>query len=228
MLRSIETSSIFLNRSISRILEEDASIPKLKKFPFPKKLKKLVFSKKFKAQKNDNFIDIKNQTTMDMIKHSKIYMKLVIKKYSSVLNIMKIRHEDFYELNEDTKKICVYFAVLIQTNFRGYMIRKSLIKMNESIKKIIYNIRRYTGFKKMIFKTIHMFNVYSFKKLKGLLKIMYKKYKTYRIVLTSENKKTLKKFCVRFLSNKEIQIPNMIKSINLINFLENVCHSHYK
>ena len=131
-----------------------------KYFPY-KNINKLRFTKPItkinKLIKED--INIKNICLTDNIKKKKNYIKEIIKLYqkegilpSISSNKYSFNWKTFMNENKEKKRIIEYCIIMIQSRFRGFMVKIFLSKIISSIDIIINAIERYIGFKKLILK----------------------------------------------------------------------------
>ena len=202
-------------------------------FPY-KKINRLKFSKSITKyneiiQKEINIKDIKNK---DIIKKEKIYLKeeINILKNKKILDKPYFIWNKFIKENKDNKRIIDYYATIIQTNFRGYIVKLFLSKIIKGINSIIINLYEYTKFKqliikiyKMTFELIELNNIISLEEINKVVKIMIKKCKTRKLIFKKEeidmiNKVT--KINIGILPIKENQeIYSNIPLINLNKYL---------
>ena len=165
-------------------------------FPY-KKINRLKFSKSITKyneiiQKEINIKDIKYK---DTIKKEKIYLKekINILKTKKILDKPNFIWNKFIKENIDNKRIIDYYATIIQTNFRGYIVKLFLSKIIKGINSIIINLYQYTKFKqlilklyKMTFEFIELNKIYSLEEINKVVKIMIKKCKTRKIIFKKE------------------------------------------
>ena len=165
-------------------------------FPY-KKINRLKFSKSITKyneiiQKEINIKDIKYK---DTIKKEKIYLKekINILKTKKILDKPNFIWNKFIKENIDNKRIIDYYATIIQTNFRGYIVKLFLSKIIKGINSIIINLYQYTKFKqlilklyKMTFEFIELNKIYSLEEINKVVKTMIKKCKTRKIIFKKE------------------------------------------
>ena len=128
-------------------------------FPF-KKINRLKFSKSMTKYNEiiQKEMNIKNIEYKDKIKKEKIYIKEKIKKLKEekIFPNSKFIFNNFIKKNSENKKIIEYYIIMIQSNFRGFILRIFLSKLIKGIYNIINYLYSYTKFKKLIFKLYKM------------------------------------------------------------------------
>lgn len=202
-------------------------------FPY-KKINRLKFSKSITKyneiiQKEMNIKDIKYK---DTIKKEKIYLKekINVLKSKKIFDKPNFIWNKFMKENIDYKRIIEYYATIIQTNFRGYIVKLFLSKIIKGINSIIINLYEYTKFKqlilklyKMVFEFIELNKVNSLEEMHKVVKIVLKNCKTRKLIFKKEevamiNKVT--KINIGILPIKENQeIYSNIVLINLNKYL---------
>ena len=124
-----------------------------KVFPY-KKINRLKFSKSItkyneiiKKEMNINNIEFK-----DKLKKEKIYLKqkINILKSQKVFDNPNFNLNKFIKENKEHKRIIEYYITIIQSNFRGLIVRIFLAKLIKGIHNIINNLYEYTKFKQLI------------------------------------------------------------------------------
>ncbi len=128
-------------------------------FPF-KKINRLKFSKSMTKYNEiiQKEMNIKNIEYKDKIKKEKIYIKEKIKKLKeeNIFPNPKFIFNNFIKKTAENKKIIEYYIIMIQSNFRGFILRIFLSKLIKGIYNIINYLYSYTKFKKLIFKLYKM------------------------------------------------------------------------
>ena len=130
---------------------------------FPHKhINKLRFSKSI--TKINKFIreevNTNNVCITDKIKQTKNYIKEKIKLYQSQgifpsiysSKNLKFDWKQFMNENKENKKIIKFCIVMIQSKFRGFMVKVFLANIIKSVDIIINNLDRYLSFKKLVLK----------------------------------------------------------------------------
>ena len=205
---------------------------------FPnKKINRLRFSKSI--TKYNEIIktetNIKNIEFKDKIKKDKIYLKEKINllKSKKTFEYPNFSLNKFIKESKDNKRIIEYYITLIQTNFRGFIIRLFLSKLIKSINAIILNLYEYTKFKQLILtlykKTFELGELNEEKnkekidEINNVVKIMIKHCRTRKIVFKKSETKLINKIIkdnIGLLPIKENQeIYSNIPLINLNKFL---------
>ena len=205
---------------------------------FPnKKINRLRFSKSI--TKYNEIIktetNIKNIEFKDKIKKAKIYLKQKINQLKSkkAFEYPNFSLNKFIKESKDNKKIIEYYITLIQSNFRGFIVRSFLSKLIKSINAIILNLYEYTKFKQLIItlykKTFELGELNDEKskekidEINNVVKIMIKHCRTRKIVFKKSETKLINKIIkdnIGLLPIKENQeIYSNIPLINLNKFL---------
>lgn len=205
---------------------------------FPnKKINRLRFSKSI--TKYNEIIktetNIKNIEFKDKIKKAKIYLKEKINllKSKKAFEYPNFSLNKFIKESKDNKRIIEYYITLIQSNFRGFIIRLFLSKLIKSINAIILNLYEYTKFKQLIItlykKTFELGELNEEKnkekidEINNVVKIMIKHCRTRKIVFKKSETKLINKIIkdnIGLLPIKENQeIYSNIPLINLNKFL---------
>ena len=205
---------------------------------FPnKKINRLRFSKSI--TKYNEIIktetNIKNIEFKDKIKKVKIYLKQKINQLKSkkAFEYPNFSLKKFIKENKDNKRIIEYYITLIQSNFRGFIVRSFLSKLIKSINAIILNLYEYTKFKQLIItlykKTFELGelndekNKEKIEEINNVVKIMIKHCRTRKIVFKKSETKLINKIIkdnIGLLPIKENQeIYSNIPLINLNKFL---------
>ena len=205
-------------------------------FPY-KKINRLRFSKSI--TKYNEIIktetNIKNIEFKDKIKKAKIYLKEKINQLKSkkAFEYPNFSLNKFTKENTDNKRIIEYYITLIQSNFRGFIVRSFLSKLIKSINVIILNLYEYTKFKQLIItlykKTFELGELNDEKnkekidEINNVVKIMIKHCRTRKIVFKKSETKLINKIIkdnIGLLPIKENQeIYSNIPLINLNKFL---------
>ena len=132
-----------------------------KVFPY-KNINKLRFSKSItkinKLIKEE--INTKNVYISDKIKQSKKYIKEKIKLYQkqgifpTITSSKKFIFDwkQFMKDSHENKRIIEYCIIMIQSKFRGFMVKAFLAKIIRSVDIIVNNLDRYLSFKKLVLK----------------------------------------------------------------------------
>ena len=165
-------------------------------FPY-KKINRLKFSKSITKYNEiiQKEINIKYIKYKDTIKKEKIYLKekINILKTKKILDKPNFIWNKFIKENIDNKRIIDYYATIIQTNFRGYIVKLFLSKIIKGINSIIINLYQYTKFKqlilklyKMTFEFIELNKIYSLEEINKVVKTMIKKCKTRKLIFKKE------------------------------------------
>jgi len=168
---------------------------------FPnQKINRLKFSKSMTKYNEviQKEMDIKNIEFKDKIKKEKIYIKEKIKKLKeeNIYPNPRFIFNNFIKKNAENKKIIEYYIIMIQSNFRGFMLRIFLSKLIKGIYNIINNLYSYTKFKKLIlkmytitFKAVEIFNktkdpYFNLKisEIKKVIKIMLNNCRTRKLI----------------------------------------------
>ena len=105
-------------------------------------------------------VNTKNVCVTDKIKQTKNYIKEKIKLYQkqgifpSIYSHknFKFNWKDFMNENKENKKMIKFCIVMIQSKFRGFMVKVFLAKIIRSVDIIINNLDRYLSFKKLVLK----------------------------------------------------------------------------
>lgn len=205
---------------------------------FPnKKINRLRFSKSI--TKYNEIIktetNIKNIEFKDKIKKAKIYLKEKINllKSKKTFEYPNFSLNKFIKESKDNKRIIEYYITLIQSNFRGFIVRSFLSKLIKSINAIILNLYEYTKFKQLIItlykKTFELGelndekNKEKIEEINNVVKIMIKHCRTRKIVFKKSETKLINKIIkdnIGLLPIKENQeIYSNIPLINLNKFL---------
>ena len=205
---------------------------------FPnKKINRLRFSKSI--TKYNEIIktetNIKNIEFKDKIKKAKIYLKQKINQLKSkkTFEYPNFSLNKFIKENKENKRIIEYYITLIQSNFRGFIVRSFLSKLIKSINAIILNLYEYTKFKQLILtlykKTFELGELNEEKnkekidEINNVVKIMIKHCRTRKIVFKKSETKLINKIIkdnIGLLPIKENQeIYSNIPLINLNKFL---------
>ena len=205
---------------------------------FPnKKINRLRFSKSI--TKYNEIIktetNIKNIEFKDKIKKAKIYLKEKINllKSKKTFEYPNFSLNKFIKESKDNKRIIEYYITLIQSNFRGFIVRSFLSKLIKSINAIILNLYEYTKFKQLIItlykKTFELGELNEEKnkekidEINNVVKIMIKHCRTRKIVFKKSETKLINKIIkdnIGLLPIKENQeIYSNIPLINLNKFL---------
>ena len=205
---------------------------------FPnKKINRLRFSKSI--TKYNEIIktetNIKNIEFKDKIKKAKIYLKQKINQLKSkkAFEYPNFSLNKFIKESKDNKRIIEYYITLIQSNFRGFIVRSFLSKLIKSINAIILNLYEYTKFKQLIItlykKTFELGelndekNKEKIEEINNVVKIMIKHCRTRKIVFKKSETKLINKIIkdnIGLLPIKENQeIYSNIPLINLNKFL---------
>lgn len=177
-------------------------------------------------------MNIKDIKYKDTIKKEKIYLKekINVLKSKKIFDKPNFIWNKFMKENIDYKRIIEYYATIIQTNFRGYIVKLFLSKIIKGINSIIINLYEYTKFKqlilklyKMVFEFIELNKVNSLEEMHKVVKIVLKNCKTRKLIFKKEevamiNKVT--KINIGILPIKENQeIYSNIVLINLNKYL---------
>ena len=205
---------------------------------FPnKKINRLRFSKSITKYNEIIKIEtnIKNIEFKDKIKKAKIYLKQKINQLKSkkAFEYPNFSLNKFIKENKDNKRIIEYYITLIQSNFRGFIVRSFLSKLIKSINAIILNLYEYTKFKQLIItlykKTFELGelndekNKEKIEEINNVVKIMIKHCRTRKIVFKKSETKLINKIIkdnIGLLPIKENQeIYSNIPLINLNKFL---------
>ena len=165
-------------------------------------------------------VDIKNVYVIDKIKLSKKYIKEKIKllkkqrKFPSLSspNNFKFDWKLFMNENIENKKIIKYCIVMIQSMFRGFMVKVFVSNLIRSIDIIINNLGKYIEFKKLVLKLYNKaFNEIEIKKndnfeFRESIKELRKKIKF--IIKNNKSRKLLFK-------KNEIDLINRLEESNI-------------
>ena len=123
-----------------------------KVFPY-KKINRLKFSKSITKYNEiiKKEMNIKNIEFKDKLKKEKIYLKqkINILKSQKVFDNPNFNLNKFIKENKDHKRIIEYYITIIQSNFRGLIVRIFLAKLIKGIHNIINNLYIYTKFKQL-------------------------------------------------------------------------------
>ena len=123
-----------------------------KVFPY-KKINRLKFSKSITKYNEiiKKEMNIKNIEFKDKLKKEKIYLKqkINILKSQKVFDNPNFNLNKFIKENKEHKRIIEYYITIIQSNFRGLIVRIFLAKLIKGIHNIINNLYIYTKFKQL-------------------------------------------------------------------------------
>jgi hypothetical protein len=124
-------------------------------FPY-QKINRLKFSKSMTKYNEiiQKEMNIKNIEYKDKIRKEKIYIKEKIKKLKeeNIFPNPQFIFNNFIKKTAENKKIIEYYIIMIQSNFRGFILRIFLSKLIKGIYNIINYLYSYTKFKKLILK----------------------------------------------------------------------------
>ena len=155
-------------------------------------------------------MNIKNIEYKDKIRKEKIYIKEKIKKLKeeNIFPNPQFIFNNFIKKTAENKKIIEYYIIMIQSNFRGFILRIFLSKLIKGIYNIINYLYSYTKFKKLILKmyTITLEAVDLFDKTKD----------PYFNLKINEIKKVVKIMLNNCLTRKLIFKKNEVNLINKI------------
>ena len=209
-------------------------------FPY-QKINRLKFSKSMtkynEVIQKEN--DIKSIEFRDKIKKEKIYIKEKIKKLKEekIFPNTRFIFNNFIKKNAENKKIIEYYIIMIQSNFRGFMLRIFLSKLIKGTYNIINNLSSYTQFKKLILKmytntleAVELFNktkdpYFNLKisEIKKVIKIMLNNCRTRKLIFKKNEVDLINKITksniglLQIKSNQEIY--SNIPLINLNKYL---------
>jgi len=207
-------------------------------FPY-KKINRLKFSKSITKYNEiiKKEMNIKNIGFKDKIKKEKIYLKQKINllKSQKIFDNPNFNLEKFIKENKDHKRIIEYYITIIQSNFRGFLVRFFLAKLIKGIHNIINNLYEYTKFKQLILtlykKSFELIesnikgDIYKKKinDINNVVKIMVKNCRTRKLIFKKYEVKILNKiikYNIGLLPIKDNQeIYSNIPLINLNKFL---------
>jgi hypothetical protein len=187
-------------------------------------------------------INIKNMSTIDKIKKTKKYIKEIIKVYQkegklpSIYSSTKFSFDWKHFMNEskENKKIIKYFIILIQSKFRGFMVKVFLSKIIRSVDIITNNLDKYIGFKKLVlqlYKTTFEEIVankkndnYDYKsrikELRKLIRFIIKNSKSRRLLFKKQEIDLINKLEESNIGFVPIRIEQAIYSIKLLLILD--------
>ena len=209
---------------------------------FPqKKINRLKFSKSITKyneiiQRENN---IKNIEFKDKLKKDKIYLKekINILKKEKVFECPYFNWNNFMKKSAENKRIIEYYIIMIQSNFRGFMVKLFLSKLIKGTYNIIINLYEYTKFKKLIltmykkaFEVVELFNPadaqnfnIKINEIKKVIKIMINNCKTRKLIFKKNEVDFMNKIIEKnayILPIKENQeIYSNIPLINLNKYL---------
>ena len=207
---------------------------------FPsKKINRLKFSKSMTKYNEiiKKEMNIKNIEFKDKIKKEKIYLKerINLLKSKKVFEKSNFNLNKFMKENEENKRIIEYYIVIIQSNFRGYIVRIFLGKLIKGINDIINNLYEYTKFKQLILtlykKSFELIELndnsvifeQKIKEINNVTKIMIKNCRTRKLIFKKNEVEIINKiikYNIGLLPIKEDQeIYSNIPLINLNKFL---------
>ena len=137
----------------------------------------------------------------------------------------------------ENKRIIEYYIIMIQSNFRGFMVKLFLSKLIKGTYNIIINLYEYTKFKKLIltmykkaFEVVELFNpadaqnfITKINEIKKVIKIMINNCKTRKLIFKKNEVDFINKIIEKnayILPIKENQeIYSNIPLINLNKYL---------
>ena len=207
---------------------------------FPsKKINRLKFSKSMTKYNEiiKKEMNIKNIEFKDKIKKEKIYLKerINLLKSKKVFEKSNFNLNKFMKENEENKRIIEYYIVIVQSNFRGYIVRIFLGKLIKGINDIINNLYEYTKFKQLILtlykKSFELIELndnsvifgQKIKEINNVTKIMIKNCRTRKLIFKKNEVEIINKiikYNIGLLPIKEDQeIYSNIPLINLNKFL---------
>ena len=122
--------------------------------------------------------------------------KIKILKKEKVFEHPEFNWNNFIKKNSENKRIIEYYIIIIQSNFRGFMVKLFLSKLIKGISNIIINLYEYTKFKQLIltiykkaFEIIESFDIADIQnfyikinQIKKVIKIMIKNCKTRKLI----------------------------------------------
>lgn len=218
-----------------------------KKFP-SKAIKKYEFCKTITKlnEKVHNKSDIKNIISINKIKRSKNYVKTLIaelKKEGKLpsMNLKKFDWKQFYKEDSANRQVINFFSGIIQANFKGYMIRKWLGKMNEAVVKIQFNLIKYIHFKKMILSlfTETVEGIKEFDKanpeiyrtparrIRQIVHALLQSYSSCSFYMFDRDIEQINMLYYRNLVPNQIMVGKIVKSNKLLVFLDNCLFKLY-
>lgn len=206
-------------------------------------INKLRFSKPItkmnKLIKED--LNIKNIYLIDKIKKTKYYIKEKIKLYQkegilpSIYTSNKLHFDwkQFMNESKEHKKIIEYCIILIQSKFRGFMVKVFLAKIIKSVEAITNSLDKYMGFKKLVLKLYRIaFDEIDriknenadykskIKELRKLIKYIIKNNKSRKLLFKHHEVDLINKLEGSNIGFRPIRIDQAIYSIKLLLILD--------
>jgi hypothetical protein len=192
-------------------------------------------------------INIKEISLTDKIKNTKNYLKEKIEFYqkNGILPSLKsnkytFNWKSFMNKNSENKRIIEYCIIMIQSKFRGFMVKVFLAKIIRSIDIIIDNLERYIGFKKLILslykKTFDeiisdkiKYNEYKFKVnyVRKIIKVIIKNCTNRKLIFKKNEVDLINKLDETNIGFKPIREEQEIYSVRLLLVLDKYLFNLY-
>ena len=191
--------------------------------------------------------DYKNIIKIDKIKNSKNYYRKLLKRFQKEKLIPKTNElipfswEKFYQKNLENKKIIRYLITLIQSNFRGYIIKKWFNKIQKSVKMIQINLGKYLDAKKMVMSLFKLtveeirefdkFNPEIYRaparRIRQIIHALLRNFPSHSFFMFNKDIKVINLLYDYKLYPKRILIGNIVRSHKLLIFLDNCLFKLY-
>ena len=191
--------------------------------------------------------DYKNIIKVDKIKKSKTYHRKLIKKLQKEKllpkknELIQFLWEKFYHKSFQNKKIIKYLITLIQSNFRGYIIKKWFNKIQKSVKIIQKNLGKYLDSKKMVMslfklavdeiKQFDKFNPEIYRaparRIRQIIHALLRNFPSHSFFMFNKDIKAINFLYDNKLYPKRILIGNIVRSHKLLIFLDNCLFKLY-
>ena len=192
-------------------------------------------------------INIKEISITDKIKNTKNYLKEKIEFYqkNGILPSLKsnkytFNWKSFMNKNSENKRIIEYCIIMIQSKFRGFMVKVFLAKIIRSIDIIIDNLERYIGFKKLIlslYKTTFdeiisdkiKYNEYKFKvnNVRKIIKVIIKNCTNRKLLFKKKEVDLINKLDETNIGFRPIREEQEIYSVRLLLVLDKYLFNLY-
>ena len=191
--------------------------------------------------------DYKNIIKVDKIKKSKNYYRKLIQKLQKERLLPKKNElipflwTKFYNKSFQNKKIIKYLITLIQSNFRGYIIKKWFNKIQKSVKIIQKNLGKYLDSKKMVMslfklavdeiKQFDKFNPEIYRaparRIRQIIHALLRNFPSHSFFMFNKDIKAINLLYDNKLYPKRILIGNIVRSHKLLIFLDNCLFKLY-
>ena len=207
---------------------------KINKLRFTNPITKMNYEIKEKININDiSFVD-KIKKTKNYIKEKIKFLQKEGKLPKNTSEKYEFNWKKFKSENSENKRIIEYFITLIQSKFRGFMVKLFLAKMVRSIDIIINCLDRYLGFKKMILSLFEiafsgmireklMSEEYKELtiKIRSVIRIILRNCRNHILIIKKPENDFINKLYENDIISKPINIDKVIYSVKLLLFLDN-------